>query len=187
MIKDGVLAKILPFALEEFSPDNQTAPKDERKPSTRNELEKHHFTKLNEHKMTGKTYHLVLKLFGKWSIYQSYTTQIAFGVKGGGRELDSEGFGAAPTLIQGVNLSFSTSRQVEGKWSAQNHLWGILANWWTWWTHGTFRFSKSRGWRSRCSNALKKRARRWKRWELLQETVHFFRERLCQAERLKES
>lgn len=65
MIKDRVLAKTLPFQLEEFFQDNQTAPIDERKCYTRNELEKHHFTKPNEHKMTGKTYHLVLKLFGK--------------------------------------------------------------------------------------------------------------------------
>lgn len=57
MIKGKALAKILPFQLELLFQGNQTAPRDEGKlyfSQEMEELEKHRFTKLDEHRSSGK-------------------------------------------------------------------------------------------------------------------------------------
>lgn len=84
-------------------------------------LEKHHVTKPNECMSWGKNYNLALKPFSKRPILH----RSLFHLK------EENGTGqwrgqAATTLNQGVNLSFTSSGSLGGRWSAQNHLWGIL-------------------------------------------------------------
>lgn len=58
MIRGKALAKILPFQLELLFHSNQTAPRDDGKlyfSQEAEELEKHHFTNLDDHRSRGKS------------------------------------------------------------------------------------------------------------------------------------